>query len=261
MEFNNVKAVAIYGTDCVVDISRGEDDTCRFISAKEKYFNVQNDNGLLTVTQKKGNIFYRIIMRKFEFKLILPKYFKGRLRFRNKNGGLYISGGAFADIELSTKNGKFDVDNITCAEFTLKMRNGQVSLKKVAAAESVLVKCSNGNVKAENIKASSFNVSCNNAEISAADITANKIDCSTHNGAVNASALNVSDVRLETSNGKINALCAGVRDEYRLSIETTHGTITVDGVPQKNITDVSGNAKKRATLSSSNGDIDIKFNN
>ena len=260
MEFQNIKGIAVYGTDCVADISRGDDDVCRFVSAKEKYFNVQADNnGLLTVTQKKGNIFYHMLMRKFEFKLILPKYFRGRLRFRNKNGGLYITDGAFADVELSTKNGKVDVENIACNEFTLKTHNGTVVIKNVTASDTVNVKCSNGNIKTENVKASAVTVSCHNASVSAIDIRADKLDCSTHNGTVDASAVDVSALRLETSNGRINALCAGTRDDYRLTLETTHGAITVDGTPSKNITDVAASEKRRAIASTSNGDIDIRF--
>lgn len=262
MDIQNVKGIAVYGTDCIADVSRGDDDNCTFVSAKEKYFNVQTDNnGLLTVTQKKGNIFYRIIMKRFEFKLILPKHFVGRLRFKNKNGGIYIKDGGFSDIELNTKNGKIEAENISCAEFTLKMNNGSVSLKNITAADGVSVKCDNGNIKTETIKAAAFSVSCRNVELSVADVKAQKIECSTRNGTIDASAVDAPDLRLDTSNGKINALCAGVRDDYRLSLETTHGAIAVDGVPSKNVTDVGANAKRRAVISTSNGDIDVKFNN
>ena len=112
MEFDGVKDIAIYGTDCVVDISRGNDYAAHFISAREKYFDLAVDDGTLTVRQKSRNIFYRIILHKFEFKLILPKNFKGKLRFRNKNGGLYIDGVNFTDVDLSTGNGKFDIGDM-----------------------------------------------------------------------------------------------------------------------------------------------------
>ena len=261
MEFSNVKGIAIYGTDCIVDISRGDDDVCRFVSAKEKYFNVQQDNnGLLTVTQKKGNIFYRIIMRRFEFKLILPRHFVGRLRFRNKNGGLYVDGGGFSDVELYTKNGKFEVADISCADFSLKLRNGSAHLKNVTSAADISVKCDNGDIKAENIKASAVTVSCHNAGLSVADIKARKLDCSTNNGTVDANAVDSDAVRLETSNGKITAVCTGARDDYRLSLETTHGAITLDGTPSKTVTDIASSATRRADLRTSNGDIDIRFN-
>lgn len=261
MEFTNVKGIAIYGTDCVVDISRGDDDVCRFVSTKEKYFNLQQDNnGLLTVTQKSGNIFYRIIMRRFEFKLILPRHFVGRLRFRNKNGGIYINGGGFADVELSTKNGNVDVENISCADFSLKVRNGSaIILKSITAANDVSVKCDNGNIKAENVKAAAVTVSCHNAPISLADVKTHKLDCSTNNGAIDANAIDADGVKLETSNGKISAVCAGSRDDYRLSLETTHGAITLDGTPSKNVTDTATGTSRRADLHTSNGDIDIRF--
>ena len=52
MEFDGVKDIAIYGTDCVVDISRGNDYAAHFISAREKYFDLAVDDGTLTVRQK-----------------------------------------------------------------------------------------------------------------------------------------------------------------------------------------------------------------
>ena len=93
MDLDDVKNISVYGANCVVDISRGNDDTCRFVSAKEKNFRVEAVDGQLTVTQKSGNLLSRIIMRRIEFKLILPRSFNGRLRLRNKNGGLYLKGG------------------------------------------------------------------------------------------------------------------------------------------------------------------------
>ena len=103
MDLDDVKNISVYGANCVVDISRGNDDTCRFVSAKEKNFRVEAVDGQLTVTQKSGNLLSRIIMRRIEFKLILPRSFNGRLRLRNKNGGLYLKGGNFADVDVSTK--------------------------------------------------------------------------------------------------------------------------------------------------------------
>lgn len=258
MDFQEVKDIAIYGTDCIVDISRGTDDTARIVSAKEKYFDVKLENGLLTVTQKSRNIFYRIILRRFELKIILPKNFKGKLRFRNKNGGMYIKDGSFTDIELSTKNGKFDIDGVTADEFELEMSNGSVGIKNMNVVGSSYVRCKNGNVKTESVSAAEFSISGTNAGLAAIDVTSQKFECSTSNGTIDASAIVADNIRLKTSNGKINALPLGKRDDYRLAVETAHGTITVDGVPFKNISDAAG-AKKRLYAKTSNGEIDIKF--
>lgn len=258
MEFRNVKNIAIYGANCVVDVSRGNDETCRFVSAKEKNFRVEADDGQLTVTQKSGSLLSRIIMRRIEFKLILPLSFNGRLRLRNKNGGLYLKGGSFADVDLSTKNGKFDIEDVSCAEFSLKMRNGSVEVKNLKAVRDVTIKCSNGNIKAETVTATELTISCNNAGLTATDVKSDKFDCSTHNGTIDASALASADIRLETSNGKISAMAMGKRDDYRLTLETANGAITVDGTPSKNVADVA-NAKNRINARTSNGDIDIRF--
>ena len=239
MDLDDVKNISVYGANCVVDISRGNDDTCRFVSAKEKNFRVEAVDGQLTVTQKSGNLLSRIIMRRIEFKLILPRSFNGRLRLRNKNGGLYLKGGNFADVDVSTKNGKFDVEDVACAEFALKMRNGSILIKNMKAARDVTLKCSNGNIKAESVAAQELTISCHNAGLSAVDIKTDKFDCSTHNGTIDASALDTSDIRLETSNGKITAMALGKRDDYRLTLETANGTIAVDGTPSKNISDVA----------------------
>ena len=188
MDLDDVKNISVYGANCVVDISRGNDDTCRFVSAKEKNFRVEAVDGQLTVTQKSGNLLSRIIMRRIEFKLILPRSFNGRLRLRNKNGGLYLKGGNFADVDVSTKNGKFDVEDVACAEFALKMRNGSIFIKNMKAARDITLKCSNGNIKAESVAAQELTISCHNAGLSAVDIKTDKFDCSTHNGTIDASA-------------------------------------------------------------------------
>lgn len=258
MEFSDIRDIILNGADCVVDVTRGDDETCRFISAKEKYFNVSSDGGVLTVSQKSGNIFYRLLMKKFEFKLVLPKSFSGKFKFRNKNGGLFINGGTFDSMDLYIKNGKFDLENISCAEFFLKMRNGSATLKNMTSTGDVAVKCSNGHVKTESLNARSLTISCNNADLSAIDVKTDKFDCSTHNGTIDTSAVDSSDIKIETSNGKINALCLGSRDNFRLLLETTHGAIHIDGAPSKNVSDPVG-AKKRVSAKTSNGDIDLKF--
>lgn len=258
MEFKGVKDIAIYGTDCIVDISRGDRDCAEFISAREKYFEVSLDDGTLTVRQKSRNIFYRIILHRIEFKLILPKNFKGKLRFRNKNGGLYISGGDFTDMDLSSGNGKFEISSAACNGCRLKMQNGTVTFKNVSVGDAVSIKCSNGNIKAESVHATEFSISSANASLSAIDVTAKKFECSTLNGAIDASGITADDLKLETSNGKICAAPLGARDDYRLTAETTHGAIIVDGVAYKKLSDVA-HLQKRLTAKTANGDIDIRF--
>lgn len=258
MELQNIRNISISGTDCVVDISRGNDNTCKFISAKEKYFDVQANDGALTVEQKPRSILDKLTMRKFEFKLVLPKNFCGRLRFRNLNGGLYIKDVDFLDVDLYTKNGKFDLENIKCAEFGLKMRNGNICIKNLTSQGNVTLKCYNGYIKTESVAAQALTMSCRNAGLTAIDIKSESFECSTDNGFVDASAIDSADVRLETSNGKINALAIGSRNDYRLSLEASHGIITIDKTPSKSVSDPIG-AKKRITARTSNGDIDIRF--
>lgn len=260
MEFVGVKDIAIYGTNCVVDISRSDDDVCRFVSAREKHFSVElNKDGQLTITQKSPNILYMIIVRRLEFKLSVPRDFKGRIRFRNKNGGMYIKNVNCSDLDLSTKNGKYEIDKVTCNGLAVKMKNGTVGMKKLNAAQDVNIKCSNGNLKTEFVTASSFNISCNNAGLIANDVTVKKFDCNTSNGTIDINALNLSEsARLDTSNGKITAVAVGKRDDFCLSLETTNGSISVDGTPCKNITDVTAQ-KPKLLCRTSNGDIDLKF--
>lgn len=258
MEFKGIKDIAIYGTDCVVDISRGDGDCAEFISAREKYFDVAFDDGTLTVRQKSRNIFYRIILHKIEFKLILPRNFRGKLRFRNKNGGLYVSGCDFTEMELSTSNGKFEISSTACNHCRLKMQNGTVMFKNVSIADTVSIKCANGDIKAESVRASEFTLSSTNASLTAIDVTAKKFECTTSNGAIDASGITADDLKLETSNGKICAAPLGERDDYRLSAETAHGALIVDGVAYKKLSDVA-HLQKRLSAKTSNGDIDIRF--
>ncbi len=258
MEFKDIKSVAIYGTDCVADISRGDGDITEFISAREKYFDISVDDGVMTVRQKSRNLFYRLILHKIEFKLVLPHSFKGKLRFRNKNGGLFAKDSAFTEAEISTCNGKIDFCNSECSGFSLKMQNGSVTLKNVDISDSASIKCANGTVKIESVNSPSIAISGANATIAAADVTAKKFECSTSNGAIDASGITADDMRLETNNGRINAAPLGDRDDFKLSAETAHGALTVDGVAYKRLSDVA-HAAKRLNVKAANGDIDIRF--
>lgn len=258
MEFDGIKEIAIYVTDCVADISIGIDETCRLVSAKEKYFDAQSDGGTLTVTQKSRNFISRLLLRRFEIKLSLPKSFKGRLRFRTNNGGVYIRGALLTDVDLAIKNGKIDISDIECDKLSLKLNNGEVSVKSIKADAEVTAKCSNGAVRVETVSAPELSLSCRNTYITAIDVKTDKLDCRTYNGSIDVSAVSAEDIRLETANGRINALALGTRDEYRLSLETSNGSVTVDGTPTKNITDPSG-AKKRLNAKTSNGEISLRF--
>lgn len=258
MEFNDVKDVAVYGTDCIVDVRRGNTAQAEIVSAKEKYFDVKLDNGTLTVTQKSRNLFSRIIMPHIELKLILPQTFRGKLRLRNKNGGLYLQGGEFGSVELSTKNGKYDVSDLSCDKLAIKMSNGNITVKKVNVATGASIKCSNGSVRVESVTTPELGVSCANATLTVIDVNAKKLDCCTSNGAIDASGIGADELRLETSNGRIIAAPIGERDEYKLTAETSNGKLTVDGAEYKKLADVA-RLTKRLSAKTANGDIDIRF--
>ena len=259
MEYKGIKAIAIYGTDCVADISTGNDDKTEFITAKEKYFDISvDDGGTLTIRQKSRNFFYRIILHRIELKLRLPKTFNGKLRFRNNNGGVYIDGGNFTEIELSTDNGKFELKGAKCDSLQLKLSNGSVSAKNLTVSNGTAIKCRNGTVKVESITSPELVILSKNAALSAVDVTSARFECQTSNGTIDASGITADELKLETSNGKIIAAPLGDRDDYKLSLDTSHGAITVDGVSYKKLTD-SARAAKRLSAKNANGDIDIRF--
>lgn len=258
MEFYGVKDISVYGTDCVVDVTQGTDECARIVTAKEKYFDVKLDDGTLVITQRSRNLFYRIIMHRIELKITLPASFRGKFRFRNNNGGLYAAGGRYSEMELATNNGKFVVSDCKCDGFSLKMKNGTVAVKNLNAVRAINVKCKNGNVKVESANAAELSISCSNAAMTAIDITSKKFECSTANGTIDASGVNAADIKLETSNGKICAAPIGSRDECKLSAETAHGVIIVDGVAHKRIADAP-HRQKRMSVKTLNGDIDIRF--
>ena len=258
MDFEGVKDLAIHGSACIVDVSCGTDDVLRVISAKEKYFDCKLDDGVLNVTQAKRNILYRIIKHRIELKIVLPKCFRGKLKLKNKNGGLYAKDGRFTELELFTKNGKFDIENVRCEQFVLKMKNGGISIKNLTSSGNAAIKCKNGTVKVETVSSKEFSMSCANASLTAIDISPQKFECSTKNGTIDASAIAASEVKIATSNGKINASPLGKRDDYKLSADTAHGIINVDGVAHRKIADVAP-LNKKINVKAKNGDIDIRF--
>lgn len=258
MEYFGITDVAIYGTDCIADISIGDGDKAEFVSAKEKYFDITVDDGTLTVRQKSRSFFYRIILHRIEFKLTLPRSFSGKLRFRNSNGGVYIDGGKFTKIELSSENGKFELKGAMCDSLQLKLANGTVSAKNLTVQNGTAIKCRNGSVKIESVRSPELVISSENAALSAVDVTSARFECQTSNGTIDASGITADELKLETSNGKICAAPLGDRADYKLSLDTAHGAIIVDGIAYKKLMDTARVAK-RLFAKTANGDIDIRF--
>lgn len=258
MEFSGIKDIAIYGTDCIADISVGKGECVEFVSAKEKYFDITTDDGTLTVRQKSRNFFYRIILHRIEFKLTIPESFKGKLRFRNKNGGVYLDGGKFTEVELSTDNGKFEIKGAACDNLHLKLSNGSVTAKNLTVGNGAAIKCRNGTVKVESVSSPALTIFSKNAALTAIDVKADKLECQTSNGTIDASGVTADELRLETSNGKIVASPLGDRNDYKLTIDADHGSITVDGVAYKKLADAT-HLSKRLSARTANGDIDIRF--
>lgn len=259
MDFKGVKNLYIKCVDCIADVTRGNDDELHFVSTKEKYFDIKlSKSGKLSIRQKDYNIFSRRLIRKTEFKLALPKDFDGDIKFRNKNGGMFLVGdGKFNRVKLSTKNGSFNIKSIKCDKLKIKLRNGSITLKDAVTNRKQKIKCGNGNAKIETAVAQQIKVRCKCSDISLVDAKTSKLKLRTKNGNIDTSGITADEQKIITKNGKISVAPLGSRDEHRLSLDTRRGTINLDGTLTKPVYDFRG--EKRLTVKTSNGDVDIRF--
>lgn len=147
----------------------------------------------------------------------------------------------FTSVNLSTSNGDIDLANITSNTLKLNSSNGDIRLDDIVVNDWIEADTSNGKILMNNI-------------------VSEQIDADTSNGKIEADDITCPNITLETSNGKIYLSINGSKDDYRVSLDTSNGDRTYDGLKVESGT-INSSGSKYVSLDSSNGDVEVEFNN
>lgn len=257
-EIARLKNISIYTDHCLVTVEPSEGETLQVITPKEKAFTFKAAGDTFTVQQNKINIIRSWFTRAIEIKIRVPQTFFGLLRLRNRYGSVSVSK-VSAEFEIASDVGAVTCKQLKARGFRLRHSAGDVDCYDISATGNFAIKVSNGSIKADSISAGAISAEISNGPVTVGGLVAQRITLKTSNGKIDGKALNASDISLNNHNGKIIADVTGIKDAYKINLETTNGIVNVDGGECGRQLQLNPNGASKLFAKTDNGSIDIRF--
>lgn len=174
---------------------------------------------------------------------------------------LYLPADAVLALDMSTSNGEIEISELAAlATLDAYTSNGAVTLSDVAVAGAIGIVSTNGAFTVNDVLAGeNVSLRTSNGRITVdALVASGTVVLKTSNGPVEVDGLVADNLEVDTSNGRIDVAVIGSYDDYRILLETSNGSMYVDGV-EKN--DGSYNVGRTPTidLDTSNGNVYLDF--
>ena len=197
----------------------------KIVSAEE--FAVESNLKYLSVSEKNGVL-----------KIVDEP--KSNSNYSNAILTLYVpTGMVFDDVDIETGAAKMTVDALSSSSVELKLGAGDVRFESLNASADVDIEGGAG-------------------QITIVSGTLNDLSLEMGMGELNLTAAVLGDSDLKFGVGESNVTLIGSKDDYKVDIEKSLGSITVDG---KTVTDFgsSGNGQNHIEIDGGIGTINLKF--
>ena len=239
LDFQNRKIYVLESSDDEIHV--------KFYTHEKDMFEYSDLDNELNITNSRKwyyNIFSFDIFSNREFfkvYLYLPTTTSiESLKVKSSNGLLSLDVNATFDIiDFKTSNGRIDILNLEANNVIATSSNGSINIKNLIVTNKIDLYTSNGEVAIENV-------------------TAPIIEANTSNGKIKAENIVTDNIDLDTSNGDVYLSIIGEKDEYRVTLSTSNGSKTYDGLKVASGT-INSEATKPIRLDSSNGDVEVTF--
>ncbi len=169
------------------------------------------------------------------------------------------------DLSLFKVNGKKSVKvyvpkDVVLKKLDVETDNGGITVSGGVTVEEIRIDTSNGAVKTSGITClGKFDAKTSNSAVHCDGIFKDEIKVKTSNGAVSLKGTYEGDIDVKTSNGRIEAEIEGELKDYNVDLDTSNGSIYVNGDKQSDEYRVNNNAKQDLKLDTSNGSIELDF--
>ncbi len=225
--------------------AKGSEITIHYCTSEEDPYEVSLEGGELTLKYKYENLFsvgswfsnvsiFNVINNTApSVEVIVPEAYANALQLHTSNASIRVSGliGA-GDVRMETSNSTIDVSNVTATGLAARTSNGPVTLDRLIVAGTVDARSSNGPLTAKQVAAKDGLV------------------LHTSNGRIVVDQITSAAIELRSSNAGISGSVAGKRSDYTVSSDTSNADNSLgDG----------GSGPSRLTVDTSNGAINVKF--
>lgn len=191
---------------------------------------IEIKDGVLTVKQKHEHGFW-IFNFNFSFD------------FRPNVMTIYVPKGSdFENITINSSNSAIRFEQAVNADYVnIDTSNGAIYIEKMTCNERLNAKTSNGAIDCDGI----FN---------------GEVTLKTSNGSIDIEGKYAKGVEAKSSNGRISADIDGRRKDYDLDLDTSNGSIRIDGNKVSDDYREDNKSNYEIYLKSSNGSIEVDFN-
>lgn len=188
---------------------------------------IEIENGVLTVKQEE-----KFMVFNFDFSF----------DFRPNVMTIYVPDYSdFKNITINSSNSAIRFEQAVNVDYVnIDTSNGAIYIEKMTCNKRLNVKTSNGAIDCEG----TFNGGAT---------------LKTSNGAIDIAGKYAEGVEAKTSNGRISASIEGRRKDYNLNLDTSNGTMRIDGNKVGDDYRESNKSNYEIYLKSSNGSIDVDF--
>ena len=163
--------------------------------------------------------------------------------------------------DIKNSNGKIEISNVKTLDSSFKTSNAKIDARNINSSSSINIKTSNSKVVLDNIFAHNINVKTSNASIEIREVNVYEIIGKTSNGKIKFDKLFGSIIDLKTSNASIQGNLDQSVTEYTKKLKTSNSKIKIDDNYYKAKFNETKSEINKLILETSNGSININFQN
>jgi DUF4097 and DUF4098 domain-containing protein YvlB len=163
-------------------------------------------------------------------------------------------------VRIASSNSTVRLENIV-ADKTIRLQsnNGNIRMNTVSTGGNLTLESNNGTNHLVEVKAAKIDSRADNGNMMLERVTANEVTAVASNGTIRLDRLNTNKAMFTSDNGNVRGSLDGSKEDYRIRLTSDNGSIRVNNT-EHNGTYLSDNAAaKQLTVQSSNGTVDITF--
>lgn len=259
---NNNQNITVESHNIAISVVPSQDDKIRFIySEREKELYEFDNSDNITVKKIYNYKWYEYISvmdfhSEEPFTIQLPVKFTGKLNLTTNNAKIEIRDVSMQNIIATTSNGRVEFNNVNIMDdISVKTNNSTVDLNCIQVNGKIDLTTNNGSVILTDISAKAITAKTSNNKINAKNIdVVDDILFKTSNGKIEFEFISADNsIILATNNSKIKGVLFGKMSDYNITSKTSNG--------KNNLPERLPDGQTELNVSTSNGDIDISFDN
>lgn len=174
---------------------------------------------------------------------------------------IYVpEGNSFEQIKVQSSNSAISFEQEIHAEnIDLHTSNGAVKMENMNCSKLCKVKTSNGRIDCFGTFQGSVSLQSSNGVLHIGGTFQDSVSLQSSNGALHIDGIYAKGIEAKTSNGSISAEIDDLRKNYDIDLDTSNGSITVDGVRVHDEWREYNSQERQLRLKTSNGSIKVRF--